>query len=165
MEMVEKFDKKRFPLNKVTERYLKVPGEYSLGMHVWIKNDEGKFLIQKRSATKKVFPNFWSITGGGTDVGETTYDTVIRECKEELGISVNPDKLELMLSIKRKSDFVDIWLLNYNAKLEDLIMQEEEVSDIKWVTIEDIKKMMKDGLFAPNIELYFDTLMKLCLEK
>ena len=162
MELVEKFDNKRRELNKTTERYLKIPGEYGLATHVWIKNAEGQYLIQKRSATKKVLPNYWSITGGGTDAGETTYDTLIRECKEELNIDVNTDNVELMLSLKRENDFLDVWLLKVNTiKLEDLTLQEEEVSDVKWATVYEIKEMMKDGKFSPNIEIYFDTFLNM----
>lgn len=162
MEMVEKFDKKRTPLNKTTERYAKLPGEYGLAMHVWIKNSEGKYLIQKRSATKKVLPNYWSITGGGVDAGETTCDTLIRECKEELDIDVNTDNAELMLSLKRENDFLDVWLLKEDAiQLEKLTLQEEEVSDVKWATVEEIKEMMKTGVFSPNIEIYFDTFLNM----
>ena len=139
-----------------------MPGEYGLAMHVWIKNNDGKYLIQKRSETKKVLPNFWSITGGGTDAGETTYDTLIRECKEELNIDVNIDNVELMLSLKRENDFLDVWLLKEdNIKLENLILQEEEVSDVKWATEYEIKEMIANGIFSPNIEIYFDTFLKM----
>ena len=43
-------------------------------MHVWIQNDKGEFLIQKRCKTKRVFPGVWSITGGGVDTGEKTVE-------------------------------------------------------------------------------------------
>lgn len=156
MEIVDKFNNKRQPLNKTTERYEKIDGEYKLTMHIWIQNDKGEFLIQKRSPLKKVFPNYWSITGGGVDSGETTLDTVYRECKEELGINVKEENLELVLSFKRNFDFVDIYLLKQNIELNQIIMQEEEVSDVKWVTINEIKNMIKTNEFAPNIKIYFE---------
>lgn len=156
MEIVDKFNNKRQPLNKITERYEKIDGEYKLSMHVWIQNDKGEFLIQKRSPLKKVFPNYWSITGGGVDSGENTLDTVYRECKEELGINVKEENLELVLSFKRNFDFVDIYLLKQNIELNQIIMQEEEVSDVKWVTINEIKNMIKTNEFAPNIKIYFE---------
>lgn len=161
MEMVDKFDKKRLPLNKITERYEQIPGEYRQSMHVWIQNDKGEFLIQKRSPLKRAFPGYWSITGGGVDSGESTLDTVFRECKEELGITVENSKLEFILSLKRKYVFVDVYLLRQNVNLEDIVMQEEEVSDVKWATIEDIKTMFANNEFASNILIYFDTFTQL----
>ena len=118
----------------------------------------------KRSETKKVFPGMWSITGGGVDVGEKTSDTVVRECKEELNIDVDLDNLELVMTIKRESDFVDIYLLNQTFRLEDITMQEEEVSDVKWGSVEQCREMMEKGDFAESVILYFEMFMKL-LEK
>ena len=161
MEIVDKFNNKRQPLNKTSERYEKIDGEYKLSMHVWIQNDKGEFLIQKRSPSKKVFPNFWSITGGGVDSGESTLDTVFRECKEELGIIAEEKNLELILSIKRKSDFVDIYLLKHNIELKDIVMQEEELTDVKWATLSEIKAMIKANEFAPNIPVYIEIFEKL----
>ena len=74
MELVDKFDKKRNSLGKTSERYERIAGEYKQSMHVWIQNDKGEFLIQKRSKTKRVFPGVWSITGGGVDTGEKTVE-------------------------------------------------------------------------------------------
>jgi len=165
MEMVERFDKKRLPLNKVTERYEKIPGEYKQSMHVWIQNDNNEFLLQKRSLNKKVFPGYWSITGGGVDIGETTLDTVYRECKEELGITVDSNNLELVLSIKNDYNFTDIYLLKQNIDLKDIVMQEEELSDIKWVRINEIKNMIANNDFAPNLVFYFEMFIKLINEE
>lgn len=108
-----------------------------------------------------MFPNFWSVTGGGVDCRETTYDTVIRECKEELGVNIEPEKLELMLTLKRKDNFLDVWLYHKDINLNDIIMQEEEVSDVKWVSIEEIYTMIDEKIFAPNVSAYFDIFLKL----
>lgn len=161
MELVDKFDKKRNPLEKTSERYDRIAGEYKQSMHVWIQNDKGEFLIQKRSETKKVFPGVWSITGGGVDAGEKTVDTVVRECKEELDVDVNIENLELIMTIKREADFVDIYLLKQNINLEDITMQEEEVSDVKWVSVEECTKMMENGEFAISVSFYFDMFMSI----
>ena len=44
MEMVDKFDNKRRPLNKTTERHEKIEGEYRQSVHTWIQNSKGEFL-------------------------------------------------------------------------------------------------------------------------
>lgn len=107
----------------------------------------------------------WSVTGGGIDLNETSLDAVIRECKEELGIKIDTNNLELMLSLKRRYDFTDIWFLKQDFKLQDLKLQEEEVSEVKWENIEKIKEMIERKNFAPNIEIYFDMVIKLIQEE
>lgn len=164
MELVDKFDKRRAPLNKVTERFEVIEGEYRQSMHLWIMNDKGEFLIQKRSDNKKTNPGLWSITGGGVEAGEHSYETVIREAKEELGVNINPDEVNFMLSIKRKHAFADVYLVMQNINIDDVVMQEEEVSDVKWATVDEIKKMINEGQFTSSINIYLDMLLYLIAE-
>lgn len=161
MEFVEMFDNKRTPLNKTVERYTHINGEYSQGAHVWIMNSKGELLIQKRTPTKKLYPNLWSITSGGTDVGETTLDTAYREVKEELGIKLKPEELELMMSYKRNHDFVDVWLARKDIELEEITMQKEEVADVKWVSQAELEKMIQEEKTPKSIKAYFEFLKQL----
>ena len=161
MELVEKFNNKRVKLNKTTERHSKIPGEYEQVVHVWIMNDEGKFLMQKRSLTKKAYPGMWSVTGGAVDAGEEPIDAAYRETKEELGIDLNPDKVEYMMSLKRDCIFLDIFLSKENVNIDDLTIQEEELSDVKWFSKDEIKKFIDDDNMPKSVKKYFDLLCEL----
>lgn len=125
----------------------------------------GQFLMQKRSMRKKVYPGRWSVTGGAVDLGESTVDAVYRECKEELGIDVNPDKVELMMSVKRKNVFVDIFLDKENWNINDLKLQEEEVDDVKWFERKELKTIIEGRETSDSIIKYFDFLCDLIDEK
>ena len=164
MEMVDKFDNKRVALGIVRERNERVAGEYRQAMHCWIMNDNGQFLLQKRADDKDSYPGYWSVTGGGTDSGETTLDTVFRECKEELGLTVDAENLELIMMVKRSIAFIDIYLWKANVDLNDVVMQVEEVQDVKWATVSEIKEMIDSGEFAPNVASYMDMFMSLVKE-
>ena len=161
MELVDKFDNRRQSLNKTTERQVKVEGEYRQSVHIWIQNSKGEFLIQKRSPNKNTFPNKWAPTGGGVEAGEGTFEAALRECKEELGIDIEVDKMEYILSFKRKFDFMDVWLVKQDVEISNLVLQEEEVIDAKWATIEEIRELMKKEEFTRSIAIYFDMLLDL----
>lgn len=161
MEMVDKFDNKRQSINKKAERSEKVDGEYRQSVHTWIMNSKGEFLIQKRTPNKKFFPNMWSQTGGGVDEGETTLQAALRECNEELGITINPENMELIMSFKRKHDFVDVWLVRGDYDINELTLQEDEVSEAKWATVEEIRDLMNSGKLAKSIDIYFDMFINL----
>lgn len=161
MEMVDKLNNKRQKLNKTAERNKKIEGEYRQSVHTWIMNSKGEFLIQKRTPNKKYFPNMWSQTGGGVDEGETTLQAALRECSEELGIKINPENMELIMSFKRKYDFVDVWLVRADYDINELTLQKNEVSDAKWTTIEEIRDLMKEGQLAKSIDIYFDMFINL----
>ena len=161
MEIVDKLDNKKEYLNKVSERHEKAEGEYRQSVHTWIMNSKGEFLIQKRTPNKKNFPNMWSQTGGGVDSGETTLQAAIRECHEELGINIEKDEIEFMLSFKRKYDFVDVWLVKHDYDISTLVLQEDEVSDVMWASIDEIRELMGTGKLAKSIEIYFDMFISL----
>lgn len=50
--------------------------------------DEDKFLIGQRLDDNPSFGGYWELPGGKIDDGETSYDAILREWKEELDIDV-----------------------------------------------------------------------------
>lgn len=87
-------------------------------------------------------------------------DGAIREVKEELNINTNKDNIELILSFKREHDFVDVWLIRQNVRISDIILQKEEVSKVKYVSFNELEKMIKAEEFVSSVNLYFDLFKK-----
>ena len=160
MEIIDIYNKRREKTNKTCERGKEKDGEYGLSVHIWIMNKEGKFLVQKRTKSRKRFPNMWSLTAGAVDTGETSVEGAIREAKEEIGINIEKEEFELILSIKRKHNFLDIWLVRKDIDLKDIVMQEEEVQEVKWVTKEELEEMIKNDEVAGTVTLYY----KMCFD-
>ena len=53
------------------------------------------YYCKKRSQNKKIWPNKWDATvGGHVNAGEFGIQTIIRECKEELGIDVKENEIK-----------------------------------------------------------------------
>jgi 8-oxo-dGTP diphosphatase len=50
-----------------------------------VVDDAGRIFFQKRSATRKLFPNTWDVVGGHMEPDETLEDTLRRELEEETG--------------------------------------------------------------------------------
>lgn len=114
---------------------------------VFVINSKNEVLLQKRSANKKLWPNLWDITAGGHVLsGEFGYQAVIREAKEEIGLVITKNDLTFIgasSSINIKDDIInkhfnEFYIVNKDVVLEDLILQTEEVSDIKWIPKEEL---------------------------
>ncbi|NLL44514.1 MAG: NUDIX domain-containing protein [Mollicutes bacterium] len=127
-------------------------------------NDNGEFLIQKRSSIRQINPNKWAFTGGTIIAGEKSEEGAMSETKEELGIDLNINDLEFLLSFKREHDFLDVWLARVNIKLENIKIQEEEVSEVKWVSLKELDTIINNGEFVPVINLYYDLFKKLLIK-
>lgn len=131
-------------------------GEYHLSIHLWIENTDKRYLIQKRAKAMKVFPDMWSIVTGGVMSGESGMDAVIREAKEEIGLNIKKEHLDKLGIVKREYDFVEVWKATENISLNNLILQESEVSGVKLFSKSEIKCMIKNGLIAQSIIDEFD---------
>ena len=111
-------------------------------------------LLQKRSSKKKLWPNMWDITAGGHVLaGEFGFEAIIRECKEEIGIELTKNDLTFLGSTKStnikgeivNNQFNEFYIANKEIDETKLKLQEEEVSEIKWVNTEDIIERIKDN--------------------
>ena len=133
-------------------------GEYHLVVHIWILSSDGRFLLQRRSPDKKLMPGEWAATGGAAISGEDSYKAASRELFEELGIASTPETLNKIFRIKRRNSLLDVWTINCNTPVSKLTLQESEVASAKWVTLPELKAMIRKGEFHNYGKEYFDKL-------
>ena len=151
MELVDLYDENRVPLGRVAGRHAKkAPGEYRMGVHVCVFNSLGQLLIQRRSPEKTVWPELWDVSvGGGVDAGETSRQGAEREVLEELGYDLDLTGLRPAVTVNFEGGFDDFFVVTRDLDLRDLRLQKEEVSDVRWVTLEDAMAMLDSGAFIP----------------
>lgn len=135
------------------------PGEYHLVVHIWVISDDGRMLIQRRSDEKELMPGEWAAIGGAAITGENSMEAARRELFEEMGISASSDEIKLVERIVRKNSFVDIWMLKTAISVDELILQESEVSEAKLISVDEFKKMVEQGSFHNYGADYFETLL------
>lgn len=123
--------------------------------HVWIWDGEGKILLQKRAEGKMICPGFWDVSAAGhIDAGEEVEDGALRETEEELGVKFGKEDL-VKLGVSQtdgaipKTEWWDkewqhIWLAKWEGKMEDLKMEEDEVCELKWASLEEFEEMAQD---------------------
>lgn len=147
-EIWDLYNIKGEPLNRtmVRGRPLKA-GEYHLVAHIWIKNSNGEYLIQKRAEGKKTRPGMWAITAGSVLAGETAQSGAIRELHEEIGVVALPHELRVITQVIRRYSIATLWLLERDVKDEEITLQEEEVSAVMWANEAAIRRMIAEGTF------------------
>jgi 8-oxo-dGTP pyrophosphatase MutT (NUDIX family) len=134
------------------------PGDYMLVVHVWKHNGRGQWLIDKRAPRGKGYghlDNKWETTGGCAVAGDDSLTAALRETKEELGIALDPNKGELFRRLAYKNVgeendrcfFVDVWVFEHDCAIGDIVLQEGETSEARWVTADEIRHMMRTGEF------------------
>lgn len=121
---------------------------------VFIINSKGQVLLQRRSPNKKMWANMWDITAGGHVLaGEFGFQAIIRECKEELGIELSKNDITFIgatTSTNIKGDIINNHFNEYyiaNKEIDEttLQLQEEEVSEVKWIDKNEIIDRIKNN--------------------
>lgn len=144
MELLDIYDRdgKKKGITVFRGEYIK-PDDYILVVHVYIYNENREFLIQRRSRKKKVNSGKWDITGGAVKAGEESLAAALRETKEEIGLVLDPEGIRFVgrsISIKH---LVDVYFAQTEVDVDSLILQEEEVSDVKMIPVEQLLDSLK----------------------
>ena len=151
MEYWDLYDSERKPLGRTHLRGDKFEdGEYYVCCEIWVVNSDGCLLTTKRHPDLKA-GNQWEFIGGGTDAGETTLESAVRELFEETGIKVVESELKLLTTYAHKNYFQDIYLLKKDVPIEELVLQPNEAVDAKWSSDEEIQKMIDSGEFVYSV--------------
>ena len=180
MEYVDEVDEnnnlthKSFPkddFHKLGKWYREVMG--------FVINTNGEVLIQRRSINKKGKPLEWEVCTGHVSAGELPEDAMIREFKEEIDLNITKKEL-IPLKITKTKDvlkkgyhyvFSYVYLVKTNKKIEEFHMQKEEVDQIKYIKIEELKKMIQNRqkdlclLVYEDIPQIIDKILKLSKTK
>ena len=158
MELVDLYDENRVPLGRTAERHAqKGPGEYRMVVHVCIFNSRGQLLIQRRSQEKAAWSGLWDVSiGGGVDAGETSRQGAEREVREELGYDLDLTGVRPAVTVNFEGGFDDFFVVTREADLGSLRLQKEEVSDVRWASLEEVLAMRADGRFLFEARGSFD---------
>lgn len=145
IEYRDLYDQNKIATGKTFRRGKTVPnGYYMLTVISIIENLDGRYLIQKSSDKKG---SDWASTGGHPKAGENSKQGIIQEIKEELGIDVSHEKMDLIETVKTKDDFIDLYYIKMNIDLNKIVIQKDEVQEVKLVTKNELQKMISDKNF------------------
>lgn len=115
-----------------------------VGIGAAILNEDGKLFLSLRSQNTKNERGLWETPGGGSEFGETMEQTVIREMKEEYGITVKPLKVLHVYDHILKEDKQHWIAITFLCKVKSgtpKIMEPEKCDGIGWFSFEEAKKL------------------------
>jgi pyrimidine 5'-nucleotidase len=139
--------------------------------------DDVFVLVQRRSAQKDYCPlKLDPLPGGVVGYGESYRDNAIRELNEEMGIHIGTQNtLERMFTFSYQDDRVQVWgdlyECSFHGRMEDLVLQKEEVDSILRMPLSALKHLIETQPddFMPDachgMRLYFQRLGDLRVQR
>lgn len=155
-ELWDVYDTNKNKTGKIAERgETKLQeGEYHIAVQAVIINSKGDILISKRAAYKD-YGLMWELNGGSILKGETSIEGMIRELKEELGITVNSKEAIFLKEVRREKDvrcIKELWLFRKDIEIEEITFPDKEAIEAKWVTINQFVDMFNKEEIVPNVD-------------
>ena len=113
-----------------------------------------KFMICQRPSNKaRGF--LWEFVGGKVELGETKEEALIRECREELAITLSVE--DVFMDVTHEYPDINVHLTLFNATIAKGEPQKLEHNDIRWITPSEIPNYQ----FCPADEEILDTITRL----
>jgi 8-oxo-dGTP pyrophosphatase MutT (NUDIX family) len=99
-----------------------------------------KILIQKRTADRKLFPNFWDAFGGHLEPNESIEACLVREIKEESQMDLT-EIISLVHKFEWEND-KSVINLQFLCRAEgEPILEKNKASEIRWISENEISEL------------------------
>jgi len=153
-ELLDIWDASGKPTGQVLEKSIAhQKGLFHPTVHVWFYTSTPSVLLQKRGANKETFPNLWDVSvAGHVSSGESILDGALREIKEEIGLQLKLDDL-LLIDVRKNinqfsngiidCEFQHVFLSELKTGVKDLVIQKEEVDDVRLFSFEEMEICMQ----------------------
>ena len=128
-------------------------GEYQLIVLALIERPDHRFLITRRSLTKKWAAGAWEVPGGGVQAGENSLDAVLREVREETGLTLTGDEGRCVYTysnvdtVRGDNYFVDIYHFRTDFDETGVTIQDSEAIDFRIAAFPEIRALAEEGSF------------------
>lgn len=155
-------------------------GWYHNTIHLWLYTKKGEILLQQRSHKKAIHPLLWDVSAAGhIDAGESFLNAVLRETKEEIGLTLQPKELTKIGTKLHESsyangtiqdnEFHQVYIAELKVNLSDLKPQEDEVEALKLVSFNDFELLLKNSEtnnhFIPTNKSYYYFILEAIKDK
>ena len=111
-----------------------------------------RFMICQRPAHKKR-GLLWEFVGGKVEPGETKQEALIRECREELDVTISVG--DIFYQVVHEYPDLTVHLTLFNAAIAEGIPKKLEHNDIQWIKVDEIPQYS----FCPADEEILELLM------
>jgi len=111
----------------------------------------GRFLLGKRSLSKRSAPGFWHAICGRVEPGESEREALEREVLEETGLLVRATEQVWQADTRDGIARINWWRVSTLDDRPEQLLQDEH-SELRWVTLREMREL--EPVFQEDLELF-----------
>ena len=123
-------------------------------VHLHLFDSSGRIYLQQRPLWKDIQPGKWdTAVGGHIDYGETVEEALLRETREELGLTgvSTTFLLQYVFESEREKELVHVFRATYDGE----VCPSDELDGGRFWTVDEIAAAIGKGVMTPNFEQEF----------
>ena len=124
-----------------------------VGVKIFLKNKDGKYLLVKRSPEKyKNVKGDWDIVGGRIETGSTLIENLKREIKEETGLELKSEPVLLCAQDIFYGGEKHVVRLSYKGETDgEPVLDTNENIDYRWLSFDELKNQENLDFYVKEI--------------
>lgn len=124
-----------------------------VGVKVFLKNKEGKFLLLKRNLEKyQKVRGEWDIVGGRIEPGSKLIDNLKREVMEETGLEIIGEPKLIFAQDIIPNEEKHVVRLTYVGQTDgEPVLDTSENTEYKWLNVEEMKNQENLDIYVKEI--------------
>ena len=126
---------------------------FGLSVKVIVQNKNGRCLLLKRSMKSKGNPGKWDLPGGKVDKGENFDEALLREVREETGITISLEHVIGAGESETATHRVAYLFMN-GTLIDGTVHLSDEHIDHTWVDMRELLSMDICEQFKPFLQTY-----------
>lgn len=129
-------------------------------VHLHLFDSAGRIYLQQRPLWKDIQPGKWdTAVGGHIDYGETVEEALLRETREELGLTgvSTTFLMQYVFESEREKELVHVFRATYDGE----VRPSDELDGGRFWTMKELNEAFGKGVFTPNFEQEFQKIAKL----
>ncbi len=146
-EMLFVVDENNNPTQPQPRGLVHKTGLWHRTVHIWITDNRGHLLCNKRSSKKDQSASVWAGgIGGHTLSSANSFDTALSEIKEEMGVVIDPKNISEIMTFKNSKvmEFQTIYIMIWTGDIYSLKAEADEIEQFRWFDIRYIYDAIQD---------------------
>lgn len=149
-ELVTIVDERNKVVGAVPRQEMRAGRLFHRATYVLVFNSRGELYVQKRTASKDVFPGYYDVAAGGVVLsGESYEECAVRELGEELGIKGLP--LTRLFDFSYQDKEIKVWGAAFSCVYDgEVVLQQEEIESGAFLPVDEVFRRAASEAFTPD---------------